>query len=81
MVRHRDGLPRASKLKHVTITTENKLALEKVIRNRGKSIKTNLDSEDDGERCETHSTLVCRDCTVIEHPVSSCKVIPIKEHF
>ena len=73
------------------------VALEKVIRNREKNKKRPLESDDedseDGGRCEmhkksvlyfyceTHLSMVCRDCTVLEHPINKCTVISVKEHI
>ena len=31
--------------------------------------------------CETHLIMVCRECTVLEHPVNQCNIIPIKEYI
>ncbi|CAL4130015.1 unnamed protein product, partial [Meganyctiphanes norvegica] len=29
--------------------------------------------------CETHGVKVCRECTVLDHPVTSCNIIPFQE--
>ena len=73
------------------------VALERVTGKREKNKKRSLDYDnEDGEDggqcqvhkksilyfyCETHLVMVCKECTVLEHPINQCKIIPIKEHI
>ncbi|CAL4158194.1 unnamed protein product, partial [Meganyctiphanes norvegica] len=77
------------------------VVLERMVRNRSKSLNVGTkssDSEDEGEDddysagpcskhkksivyffCQSHSLPICRECTVIDHPPSTCKINSFKE--